>query len=390
MSSFYDSIKNEVEDALAADFGVSYDSDPTVLKRVQTEINAMGYSPPLVVDGAYGPKTKAGIQWAQSQKGITPDGVVGPQTLAALGLSASAGGTPSKGGSSPKVDHSEFAPLVAFAAKYPQGITQASGIAPGFSGTRASVVESFVDWSKPFEGYTNYPYTDAHGLITTGMGNMIDSGSVGGACGAGTSTPCGSPTPTAAARALPWSPNNIDADWAALKAAWPKVQSTAGQSLTSSRLSKDAIVSLVSEKMKANDQYIMAHLPSFAHAPADAQLAVHSMSWAMGPAFTGSWTGFRTAFEAGDYASAAAQSHMQGVGIDMRNMANKLLLLNAATVKALGVNYDHLYYLDGLALQAGGFMTRIWLNAKAHPVRTAAIVTAVGTGLAALLGHVSK
>jgi len=244
----------------------------------------------------------------------------------------------------------DFSTLVAFAQKYAQSVVQGSGIAPGFQATRASVVASFLPWSKPLEGYTNFPYTDAHGLVTTGMGNLIDglaSGqTMGGTCGHGTSTPCGQPTPTGSARALPWSPNNLDADWAAIKAAWPATQSLACKGLTSSRLSDDAIQDLIASKMKAIEADLIAGLPGFAQAPADAQLAAYSMSWAMGSAFAKTWTKFRNAFNSGDYAGAAAESHMKGVGIDMRNLANKLLLSNASKP---GIDPDHLYYLEGLA-----------------------------------------
>ena len=60
-----------------------YDQNPDIVKQVQTAINAMGYQPPLVVDGAYGPMTQAGVQWFQSQHGLTVDGIIGDVTLAA-------------------------------------------------------------------------------------------------------------------------------------------------------------------------------------------------------------------------------------------------------------------------------------------------------------------
>jgi peptidoglycan hydrolase-like protein with peptidoglycan-binding domain len=388
MGDFYKSIKDEL-DALEepfnkdyGKFGADYDSNPTVVKAAQSKINSEGYSPALTTDGIYGPNTKAGIEWYQQKHGLSVDGVLGPQTAGSMGITAPAGGAPT-GGSSSSVDTSEFAALVTFSQKYTQTITQGTGLAPGFSGTRASVVNSFVDWSTPFEGYTDYPYTDAHGLVTTGMGNLIDSGSVGDGCGAGTTTPCGSSSPTAAALALPWS-GDISADWAAIKAAWPGVQSTADAGITSARLSKDAVVALVTEKLKTNDQYLVSNMTGFAAAPADAQLAVHSMSWAMGPSFAKSWPAFDAAFNSGDYVTAADQSHMQGVGIDMRNLANKLLLTNAAAVKAKKLNYDHLYYLEGLTALMGtaaplalmGQISSIGASIKAHPYRTGGIVAA--------------
>jgi GH24 family phage-related lysozyme (muramidase) len=279
----------------------------------------------------------------------------------------------------------EFDALVTFAQKFGQAVTQASGIAPGFQATRASVVDSFVGWSTPLEGMTNYPYTDAEGLVTTGMGDLIDGMASGQtmhtSCGHGTSTPCGQATPTAAARALPWNPNNLDADWAAIKAAWPGVQSVACKGITTSRLDADAIQNLIASRMKDNEAFILKGLPNFAQAPADAQLAVHSMSWAMGPSFTSTWPAFRTAFNAGDYATAADQSHMRGVGIDMRNLANKLLLENASKA---GIDPDHLYYLEGIGgavmAFAGGPLT-LYAKFQGLPTWQKALI-GVGTAAA--------
>jgi GH24 family phage-related lysozyme (muramidase) len=303
-----------------------------------------------------------------------------------------------------------FASLVAFANKYKQSVVQADGIAPGFRATRASVVQSFVPWSSPLEDYLDYPYTDAQGLVTTGMGNMIDSVApgqkMGVNCGHGTSTPCGQSTPTAAARALPWN-GDIAADWARLKAAWPKVQSTACKSITSARLSTAAVQALIASAMRANETAILAFMPNFASIPADGQLAAHSMSWAMGTGGLASYKSLISAVNAGDYATAAAQSHMRGVGIDMRNLGNQLLWLNAAAAKSLGANPDHLYYLDGLTqLAQGGLQAqaRLASNAiqwghgesrkatkviadtvQAHPVASAAIaIGAIGVLIAIL------
>jgi hypothetical protein len=52
---------------------------------VQVQLNAKGAStPPLKVDGAFGPKTRAAVIAFQTRTGLKPDGVVGPLTHAAL------------------------------------------------------------------------------------------------------------------------------------------------------------------------------------------------------------------------------------------------------------------------------------------------------------------
>lgn len=50
---------------------------------IQQAVNALGYQPALVVDGVTGPRTRAGVQWAQALVGTNADGVWGPMTQAA-------------------------------------------------------------------------------------------------------------------------------------------------------------------------------------------------------------------------------------------------------------------------------------------------------------------
>ena len=51
---------------------------------IQQAVNQVGYTPMLVADGKFGPKTKAGVMWAQGKiGGLTTDGAWGPKTNAA-------------------------------------------------------------------------------------------------------------------------------------------------------------------------------------------------------------------------------------------------------------------------------------------------------------------
>jgi hypothetical protein len=50
------------------------------VKKVQTELNILGYTPRLSVDGNFGSKTDAAVRWYQRAKRLTVDGVVGPVT----------------------------------------------------------------------------------------------------------------------------------------------------------------------------------------------------------------------------------------------------------------------------------------------------------------------
>jgi peptidoglycan hydrolase-like protein with peptidoglycan-binding domain len=394
MGAFYESIKNDL-DKLDSDsggpspsFGVEYNSNPTVVRQVQTAINKLGYLPALVEDGSYGPMTAAGVKWLQAKMGVAQDGLIGDQTLGTLGI------TPPGGVSTGYVTgavtgaaaqalaalQQEFGSLLSWSNANPQPITQGKGIAPGFQATKASVINSFVDWTTPLEGFVPHLYIDALGYVTTGMGNLVD--------------------PIGAALVLPWkNPDGSRASQQQITDAWnavdgarsdPKGQKqTSGPAthgggsqgnLTNIRITKADVQALVASKLKSNEAFLAANLLGYAKAPADAQMATHSMSWAMGPGFAKTWTQFRDAFSRGDYAAAADQSHMQGTGIDMRNTANKLLLKNAAQVVASKKNPDTLYYISGLGMLYGNPMGII-ASIKAHPGRTLAIAAAVATAI---------
>lgn len=105
LGAFYDAIEKDLAllDQMSAAnhgarpvFGADYDSDAATVARVQTLVNAAGYQPQLTVDGIYGPMTKAGVQWLQAQRGLTADGIIGDQTLQALGIATPSAATQSK------------------------------------------------------------------------------------------------------------------------------------------------------------------------------------------------------------------------------------------------------------------------------------------------------
>lgn len=289
--------------------------------------------------------------------GLKVDGVYGSASMKALSADLPGENVPSAFYSPPGAKGGgDFSSLVSFAQKNGQKPIQGKGVAPGFQATRASVVNSFIPWSSPFENYTTFPYTDAEGLVTVGLGNMIDAMVPGQIkhknCGYGTRTPCGQATPTSKALSLPWQGGSIALDWQKLKAQWPGVQSNACERITSARLPKSAIDQIIHDQLVYNEKDILHLLPNFGAAPSDAQMAVHSMAWAMGTGNLATFKSFLDSLRAENYADAAAQSHMQGVGIDIRNLANRMMLLVAEAVKTLGGDPDDFHYTDGLSLLA--------------------------------------
>ncbi|MGW4234265.1 peptidoglycan recognition protein family protein [Streptomyces sp. NPDC004980] len=53
------------------------------VRSQQQAVNGLGYTPPLNVDGSFGPKTEAGVKWLQAKVGVAADGIWGPLTESA-------------------------------------------------------------------------------------------------------------------------------------------------------------------------------------------------------------------------------------------------------------------------------------------------------------------
>lgn len=69
-------------------------SSGATVKTIQQKLKNWGYYTGAV-DGIFGAKTKAAVQYFQRKNNLTADGIVGAKTLAALGISSSSGVTSS-------------------------------------------------------------------------------------------------------------------------------------------------------------------------------------------------------------------------------------------------------------------------------------------------------
>ena len=74
-------------------------SSGAVVTQIQTKLKAWGYYTGAV-DGIFGSGTEQAVRKFQSANGLTVDGKVGTQTLAALGIQASTSSGGTTGGSS--------------------------------------------------------------------------------------------------------------------------------------------------------------------------------------------------------------------------------------------------------------------------------------------------
>lgn len=179
-------------------------------------------------------------------------------------------------------------------------------------------------------------YLDVKGLVTSGIGNLLD--------------------PVALALSLPWkhtdgtpaTQEEIYAEWGYVKSRkdMAKMGGGAFAKITKLRLSDADIATLVINKAREMEAYLQAHYPTYNQWPADAQLGLLSMAWAMGPAFH--FPRFQAAVNRAvpDFNAASQQCLIYDPGnpIGGRNGANQLLFKNAATVLAHNLDPNTLYY----------------------------------------------
>jgi GH24 family phage-related lysozyme (muramidase) len=201
-----------------------------------------------------------------------------------------------------------------------------------------------MSFNSRLEGFLPYLYLDILGYVTCGMGNLVD--------------------PVSMALSLPWLTSSGDpADQATITAAWHAVDAcrsdpkgkrqTSGlatkygqafASVTAIRLSEDGIQQLIDRQVAANELELRKHFTAYDTMPADGQMAINSMAWAMGAGFPAMFKTFTAAVNAGDWATALANADFRGAGVATRIAANKVMLANAGQVAAQGLDASELHY----------------------------------------------
>lgn len=204
---------------------------------------------------------------------------------------------------------------------------------------RASVKEAFVPFNAPLEGVCSWMYLDIKGLVTTSIGILID--------------------PVEYAIGLPWlladgsraSESDIRAEWQRIKARkdWRMRGGGVFKSIALLHLDEAGILSAVSRKLAEMDRHLAKRFAGYEDWPADAQLGVLSMSWALGPAFR--FPRFEAAAKAGDWLMAAEECSISTAGnpgVKPRNERNRVLFRNASVVASRGMDHGALYWPDDL------------------------------------------
>lgn len=175
-------------------------------------------------------------------------------------------------------------------------------------------------------------YLDKKGLVTVGVGNLID--------------------PMRLAQQLPFlhhddtpaTKEEIAFEWRKMKLNKQLAiqEAFAARKLASLHLSDDSISKLVFTVLDRNDVELIHAIPAIRNWPADAQLAFHSMAWAMGTGFLPHFPKFLTACLLGNWQDAARECLMKtenNKGLIPRNKANQKLLLAADNVCKNALDY---------------------------------------------------
>ena len=251
-----------------------------------------------------------------------------------------------------------------------------SALPPG-KGAWPSVIDGWYQYSIDHEGFTPFLYCDTLNLVTTGIGNLVDSGPNH----PGTSSAIRarlnnvvSPGAMAKALALPfkiraagWTSKNpvagrlatqqeIADAWTLVKnqnVAVPDFSQNGGGAyagLTNITLDMDGIKQLFNGKTNEVVTSLAKTYPNFPVIPADAQRAMLSMSWAMGAAFYPAlgFKAFKAAVDAMDWNTTVTECQFKGGGSltnpTSRNAQNALMFKNASAVKAQGLDASKLWF----------------------------------------------
>jgi GH24 family phage-related lysozyme (muramidase) len=209
------------------------------------------------------------------------------------------------------------------------------------AGSAVSVRDFFPRFSKPLEGRLPFLYQDVKGLVTIGVGNLVDSPEEAAAL------PFVHP-----GSGVPATREEIVAEWHLIKdtPGLAKAGAEAARRIHTLELPDAAIDEQVHKRFDINEARLAAFFPGWRDWPLDARLGAHSIAWA-GAFFPTRWPDFTAAANSGDWLKAADQSHLRedgNPGVAPRNRANQTLFRNAAAVVERGLDRSLIYYPTAL------------------------------------------
>lgn len=193
------------------------------------------------------------------------------------------------------------------------------------------VREYFPNFTDRYEGRIAFMYLDVLGLVTTGRGNLID--------------------PMTFALSLPWRRKDSSlADQPTIIAEWTRIKSLQSMkqrggwaygAYATLHLDDQAVNDLTFSKLDQLWGQLLRRWPLLEQWPADAQLGLLSMAWAMGSEFK--FPHFEAYADVQNWAGCAQECTISTVGnpgVAPRNTANRILFTNAS----MSPNPEQLYY----------------------------------------------
>lgn len=201
-----------------------------------------------------------------------------------------------------------------------------------------SVIDNWRKFSDDLEGHVHSMYLDIKGLVTTGVGLLID--------------------PIDYALRLPWKlPDGTTASDAQVREQWHRLKARQdlktkhwkyAAEITTIRLTDADIDALVLGKLLENHEFMRnRYFTDIDEWPADAQLGVHSMAWALGAGFPATFKNFAAAVKRGDWRGARASCEIRwrdNPGVRPRNQRNEVCFENAAIVIECGMERSRLHW----------------------------------------------
>lgn len=232
---------------------------------------------------------------------------------------------------------------------------------------RDVVRDAWVSFTEVFEGGIPSLYQDILGKVTIAYGNLCDSASAVAALPMvyTSGAPASYADKVAAFNAVKSSPDAARLGW------------RYASKLSTLRLPTEEMVRLALARLTINNAALVAQLPDFEEMNACAQMAMHSWAWACGP--NAHFPKLFAALKAHDYAcyishvvdgedvdalsggaafeiyinewtKTPAGKSIQNTGLIPRNLANKVLMRNAARIEAFKLDPDLLDWKNVLGV----------------------------------------
>lgn len=193
-----------------------------------------------------------------------------------------------------------------------------------------SVISALPLFLKQYEGKVNFMYLDVKGLVTVGIGHLIE--------------------PVDMALKLEFgyksggkaSPSEVSAEWQTVKNSKHLIGKggEAFGAITKLQLTDNGIKTMVTEDAKGIENYIKTNASArtfygdFDNWPADAQLGFMGVAWGGIPLPQFGWHKFPEACKKQDWEAAAKECKISSPIAAGRNEAHKLMFLNAAAVRS--------------------------------------------------------